>query len=126
MIENCNGFIRKYIIYFMQNLTLISLDLLSLSTISTFYLITQRDFKKTSFILNSFFSNSFSTIIYSYNQRHSSLIHSNSFSHILNTPIVFTRNILNKTILDDPNWNEYNEGILCFDKSKKSVMLSYT
>lgn len=74
----------------MQNITLISLHIMSLTSLSPFYSIRdQYNSYSSSTILNSRFSNMFSSIIYSYTNYHKTIIQNSMFLHSLQTPLKF-------------------------------------
>lgn len=75
----------------MHNISILSLHVLYHFSTAPFYLITHNERPTVSFIYNSRFSRYFSNIVYSNTQRHSTMINKNSFSHMLDTPLIFSQ-----------------------------------
>ncbi|KAK8882979.1 hypothetical protein M9Y10_045626 [Tritrichomonas musculus] len=85
----------------MQNITLVSLSLLSFFSVAPFYTINNNNHIKSSFLLNSHFSHILSHVVYANTEHHSTTIMKNNFIHTLNTPLVFTSELYSGLCVTD-------------------------
>ena len=73
-----------------MNISLISLNILTLNSVSPFYTINRNSQKVESSLFNSQFTHSITSIIYSSTNFHSTTVDNCKFMQIINTPLVFS------------------------------------
>lgn len=74
----------------IKNITLLSLNIISLYSMSPLYTINSNSYYKTTYLCNSKFMRFYSNVLYSNTEFQSSIVKNNAFIQTFNTPLVFT------------------------------------